>query len=153
MGRNQRSKKPRWATDVFVVIDKARLGPLIAVTRDDRKPLSRAADGPYFRMEASGDSLRLTGREVEVTVPATVHEPGVLFLRVTLFRRMLGALPERGFLSIQVNGDGLVFGDTQLSRNALEALLYPDPATAPERHPAERGGEPGTGHSETFFGD
>lgn len=140
---------------MFVVIDKARLGRLIAVTRDDRKPRSRAADGPYFRMEAAGDSLRLTGREVEVTVPATVHEPGVLFLRVTLFRRMLKALPERGFLSIQVNGDGVAFGDTRLSLNALDALLYPDPATAPERHPAERDGgpPPPTSESERMFRD
>lgn len=138
---------------MFVVIDKARLGRLIAVTRDDRTRRSRAADGPYFRMEAAGDSLRLTGREVEVTVPATVHEPGVLFLRVTLFRRMLKALPERGFLSIQVNGDGVAFGDTQLSLNALDALLYPDPATAPERHPAERDGgpPPPTSESERLF--
>lgn len=141
---------------MFVVIDKARLSRLIAVTRDDRSPEGQGPDGPFFRIEASGQSLRLTGREVEVTVPATVHEPGVLFLRVTLFRQSLRRLPVKGFLAIQANGDGLMFGDTRLGPGAVDMLLYADPATAPAPHPAERWadrGEPddGDGPAGTLF--
>lgn len=131
-----------------------RLQRLIAITRDDRRKKDQGTDGPYFRIEASGQqTVRLSGRQVEVTVPATVHEPGVLFLKVTLFRRMLRALPERGFLAIQATGEGIMFGDVRLPLDCMEALLYPDAATAPERHPGERddGPEQIPRHSENLF--
>lgn len=123
---------------MFVVIDKLRLSRLIAVTRDDRRPADQGSSGPFFRIEASGQELRLSGRQVEVTVPATVHEPGVLFMRVTLFRRHLKKIPEKGFIAIQADAQGLAFGDTHLPPDSLDMLLYTDPAIAPDRHPAER---------------
>lgn len=93
-------------------------------------------------MEASGQSLKLSGREVEVTVSATVHEPGVVFLRVTLFRQMLALLPEKGFIPIVAAANGITFGDTRLTPLAVDMLLYADPATAPLLHPEERGDMP-----------
>ena len=123
---------------MFVVIDKARLSRLIALTRDDRRPRDQGRDGPFYRIQAANDALRLSGRHVEATVPATIHEPGVLFLRVTLFRQMLRMLPEKGFVAIQANTEGIMFGDVRLSPEAVDMLLYSDPARAPEKHPAER---------------
>jgi len=123
---------------MFVVIDKARLAHLIEVTRDDRRRADQGPNGPFYRIEASDQSLRLAGRRVEVTVSATVHEPGVLFLRVALFQRWLRMVPDAGFISIQANFDGLMFGDTRILPDAVDMLIYIDPATAPARHPAER---------------
>lgn len=127
---------------MLLVIDKARLQRLIAATRDDQRKADQGPNGPFYRMEASGQSLRLTGRKVEVAVSATVHEPGVVFLRVTLFRRFLALLPETGFVTIVAGENGLTFGDTRLSPSAVDMLLYPNPATAPKLHPEERGDMP-----------
>ena len=123
---------------MLFVIDKARLSRLLALTRDDRRPQDQGANGPFLRIEAGCDSIRITGQKVEATVPATVHEPGVLFLRVTLFRRLLRAMSAPGFIAIQANQDGIMFGDTRIAPNAVDMLLYVDPATAPMIHPAER---------------
>lgn len=131
---------------MLFVIDKPRLQRLIAVTRDERSPREQGEAGPFFRIEASGQSLTLSGRAVEVSIAATVHEPGMAFLRVTLFRRMLAALPgvqfkdAGGYLTIQINEHGLLVGDARLSPDAIDMLIYPDPATAPKLHPSERVG-------------
>lgn len=124
---------------MFVVVDRSRFERLVAVTRDDRTRRLQARDQPFYRIEASGELIRLSGRQVEVTVPATVHEPGVLFLRVTIFRKALALLPDAGFLAIQANAEGISFGDTRLSPSTVDMLLYADPATAPMLHPEERG--------------
>ena len=77
-----------------------------------------------------------------MTVSATVHEPGVVFLRVTLFRQMLALLPEKGFIPIMAAENGITFGDTRLGCSVVDMLLYPDPDTAPMVHPEERGDMP-----------
>jgi len=123
---------------MLFVIDKARLQRLIAVTRDDRTPREKGKEGPFYRIQASENTLRLTGRLVEATVHATVHVPGVMFLRVTLFRQMLRLVPESGFIAIQAHRDGLTFADVTLAASNVDMLLYPDVATAPELHPSER---------------
>lgn len=80
---------------MMFVIDKPQMQRMIAIVRDDRTPATQGAAGPYMRIEASGGSITLTGREAEATFPATVYEEGVLFLRVTLFRRLLGTIRGR----------------------------------------------------------
>lgn len=123
---------------MLFVIDKARLQRLIAVTRDDRTPRDKGKEGPFYRIQAFDNTLRLTGRAVEATVPATVHVPGVMFLRVTLFRQMLRMVPASGFIAIQAHRDGLTFADVTLAASNVDMLLYPDVASAPELHPTER---------------
>ena len=120
---------------MFFVADKARLQRLIALTRDDRRPEQPGKAGPFFRIEASGAHLRLTGRQVEAEFPATVYEEGVLFLRVTLFRRALQLLPAADQIAIQVREDGVHVGDVTLPLDNNDMLLYLDPARAPLRHP------------------
>ena len=122
---------------MFFVVDRPRLQRIIAITRDDRRPKQQGRHGPFFRIEANGDKLKLTGRNVEAEFPATVYEPGVLFLRVTVFRRLLQALTGTKELAIQVNGEGLFADNVRLSPDVGDMLLYVDPAKAPALHPDE----------------
>ena len=71
---------------------------------------------------------------VEADFPATVYEPGVLFLRVTLFRRALQALAGMKQLAIQVNNDGMFLRSgwrrpppAPVSRPAREPRIPPWP--------------------------
>lgn len=127
---------------MLFVVDKPRLQRMLAIVRDDRTPESQSGEGPFLRLEASGNCLRLLGRSVEAEFPATVYEPGVLFLRVTTLRRLLAGMTMKEIgarhLTIQVSHDGLVFGNTRLGFGVGDMLLYPDPATAPMEHPQAR---------------
>lgn len=122
---------------MFFVTDKPRLQRLIAISRDDRDAPSQSRGGPFYRIEASGDRLKLTGREVEAEFPATVYEPGVLFLRVTLFRRALSMVTGEKTIAIQVGVDGVLIDNMRLPLETNDMLLYPDPAKAPQWHPSE----------------
>jgi len=130
---------------MFFVTDCARLERPINLARDDRRKADQTDRGPYFRIEASaGGRLRLTGRQVEAAIPATVYEPGVLFLRVTVFRLLLTTMRDEKTLAVQVNAEGLSVENVRLSLDAGDMLLYPDPAMAPAIHPAERQHTPPT---------
>ena len=115
---------------------------IISIVRDDRAHAAQMNQGPFLRLEAADDRLKLSGQIVEAEFPATVYEPGVLFLRVTIFRRLLGTmrLKELGVreMTFQVNSDGLIFADVRLPFDVGDMLLYPDPSTAPQQHPEER---------------
>jgi hypothetical protein len=95
-----------------------------------------------MRIEARDDRLKMDGRVASAQFPATVYEPGVLFMRVTTFRRLLRTytLDELGtrYLTFQIREDGLSFADIRMGFAFGDMLLYPDPDTAPERHPEER---------------
>jgi len=122
---------------MFFVVNRVRLRRTIDLTRDDRRKAQQGKDGPFLRIEARDGQLRLTGRRVEATIPATVYEPGVLFLRVTLFHTLLAMMTDTRTMAIQVAVDGLHFGDTKLPWDVGDMLLYPDPAHAPAVHPEE----------------
>src|SRR5687767_2916524 len=113
---------------MFFVVDRPRLQRMIAITRDDRGKDQQGKHGPFYRIEASADRLKLTGREVEAEFPATVYEPGVLFLRVTIFRRALDLLKGVKTLAIQVNQEGILLDNIQLPLEPGDMLLYLDPA-------------------------
>jgi hypothetical protein len=49
-----------------------------------------------------------------VRVPATMYEPGALFLRVTIFRRLLPTFKGEKFLTIQVTSDEPLMGHVRL---------------------------------------
>jgi hypothetical protein len=126
---------------LLFVVDKPRLQRIIAIVRDDRTPDARTGCGTYLRMEVADGCLKLTGLTAEAEIPATVYEPGVLFLKVTTFRQALRMLRldvmGTRFITIQVGPDGLMFEGMRLPLNENDMLLYPDPAIAPVRHPAE----------------
>lgn len=124
---------------MLFVVDKPKLKRMIAIARDDRSRSSKKKLDPFLRLEAAGGTLLISGDTVEIEIPATVYEPGVLFLRTTLFRRMLNALTidemKTRFLTFQVHEDGLRFEDVRFGFDRLDMLLYPDPTTAPRHHP------------------
>jgi hypothetical protein len=74
---------------MFFVVDRPRLQRIIAIVRKDRTPDTQDSNAPFLRLEARGDELTVDGGEVSGTFPAAVYESGVLFLRTTIFRRLL----------------------------------------------------------------
>ena len=123
---------------MMVIVDRPQLLRMIALVRDDRRPPKHGDDAPFMRIEASGESLTLTGQAVEATFPAAVLESGVLFLRVYRFRKLLNGLQGEKSLTIQVNAEGLMMGPVRMPLEANDMLLYADPARAPQQHPADR---------------
>jgi hypothetical protein len=74
---------------------------------------------------------------LEAEIPATVYEPGVLFLRITLFRMIVDTLKDEKTLAVQVNGDGLLIDAVRMPLEGYDMLLYPNPDGAPKIHPAD----------------
>lgn len=120
---------------MFFIVEKPRLQRIIAIVRDDRTPKLQGSEGSFMRIEAHEDHLKLDGALVSATIPATVYESGVLFLRITCFRRLLHTIKGQKALAIQVNEAGLLFDNITMALEPNDMLLYPDPAQAPRRHP------------------
>lgn len=120
---------------MFFIVDKPKLQRVIGIVRDDRTPPTQWAAGPFLRIEAREGALRLDGLEVSATIPATVYEPGVLFLKITHLRRILAMISGQKMISIQVNGEGLLLDNVTFPLESGDMLLYADPAQAPARHP------------------
>jgi len=118
---------------MLFVIDKPQFQWVISIVRDDRRKEDQGLAGPFLRLEARDDYVKLDG--LEVSGKTTVYEAGVLFLKVTLFRRLLRTFKGEKFLTIQVTGDELLMGYIRLPLEANEMLLYPNPEQAPEVHP------------------
>jgi hypothetical protein len=122
---------------MFFVVDRRLLQRTLAIVRDDRSKNHQGTDGPFMRLEARDGYLKLDGLRISARISATVYEQGVLFLRVTIFRRLLGTLSGQPFLSIQVMSDGMLMDRIRLPLDANDMLLYPNPQQAPTRHPSE----------------
>ncbi|NLY00490.1 MAG: hypothetical protein GXY83_30715 [Rhodopirellula sp.] len=126
---------------MLVVVDCSKLVRTLDVVRDDKKPRKKlkAEQVPYLRFAATEDgNLRLSGLEVEATFPATVHEPGVLFIRAQRFRDVLATMRKEKMITIQASAEELAFGNVHLPMATADILLYADPATAPQHHPGDR---------------
>lgn len=121
---------------MLFVINKREFQFAISFARDDRTKKSRGLAGPFLRLEAKDDSVTLDGLEASATIPATVYEPGVLFLKVTILRRLLQTIMGEQFLTIQVMADGLLLDRIRLPLEENEMLLYADPDQAPLLHPS-----------------
>ena len=80
---------------MFFVFNKAKLQRIISVVREDRTPKIQAGDIPYLRIEAFNEKLTVSSKEASATFPCTVHEPGVVFIKTTNFRRVLKILLPR----------------------------------------------------------
>ena len=121
---------------MLFVIDKPQFQRVISIVRDDRRKEDQGLAGPFLRLEARDDYVKLDGLEVSGKIPATVYEPGVLFLKATLFRRLLRTFKGEKFLTIQVTADELLMGYVRLPLESNEMLLYVNPDQAPQVHPA-----------------
>jgi len=120
---------------MLFVIDKPQLQRVIAIVRDDRRKEDQEPAGRFLRLEARDDFVKLDGLKVSGKIPATVYEPGVLFLKATRFRRLLPTFKGEKFLTIQVTGDAMLLGNVRLPLESNEMLLYPNPDQAPLEYP------------------
>lgn len=120
---------------MLFVVKKTEFEHAISIARDDRTQKSQGRKGPYIRLEASDDYVEVEGLEAAGQIPATVYEPGVLFLKITVFRRLLRTIRGEKFLTIQATADELVVDKARLSLVADDMLLYADPGRAPRVHP------------------
>jgi hypothetical protein len=121
---------------MLFVIDRLEFQRAISFSRDDRSTARQGQAGSFMRIEANGDCIKIEGLEALATIPATVYQPGVLFLKITVFRRLLTTFKEDRFLTIQVAADELLMGYVRLPLESNEMLVYADPETAPEKHPS-----------------
>lgn len=120
---------------MFFVVDKPRLQRIIAIVREDHSR-RKGAEQPFLRLKADGTELTISGGGcVTATFPATVYQPGVLFLRTTKFRKLVRSLKNEKFMTFQVSEDGLHFGDVLIPFEGSDMVLYPNPADAPENWP------------------
>ena len=117
---------------MFFVVDKPRLQRLIAIVREDRTPSKQGYIAPFLRLKALENELTISSDKVSATFPATVYEPGVLFIKTTNFRRVLRATKIKGdFLTVQVTNKELVFADVCYPFESLNMVLYPNTENAP----------------------
>ena len=121
---------------MLFVVAKQQFQRTISIVRDDRIMRSTGRNEPFLRLEARDDYLKLVGLEVAAQIPATVYEPGVLFLKVSLVRRLLGTIKSQEFITIQVMADGFLMNNIRFPLEENDMLLYADPAQAPEKHPS-----------------
>lgn len=122
---------------MFFVVDKLRLQRIISIVREDRTPKKQGQNAPFLRIQALENKLTVSGDKVSATFPATVYEPGVLFIRTTNFRRVLRATKIEGdFLTFQVTDEELVFADVRYPFESLNMVLYPNPENAPSTWPS-----------------
>lgn len=121
---------------MLFVIDKIRFQKFIAIVREDRKPSKQGKESPYLRICAEKDQVQIASSDSAAAIKSTVYEPGVLFIRTTLFRRVLRATPtDRPFMTFQVDKDGLVFADVRMPFETNDMVLYTNPAEAPMTYP------------------
>lgn len=121
---------------MLFVIDKIRFQKFIAIVRQDRTPSMQGKDAPYLRIRAEKDEVEITSGDTSALIQTTVYEPGVLFIRTTLFRRVLKATPTKeSFMTFQVDADALVFADVRMPFETNDMVLYPNPAEAPMTYP------------------
>jgi hypothetical protein len=120
---------------VLFVVNKPEFEHAISVARDDRRKDIQGRAGPFIRLEAKDDYVEVEGLEASARIPATVYESGVLFLKVTVFRRLLRTIKGEPFLTIQATTNELIIDKAHLPFEANDMLLYADPERAPQTHP------------------
>lgn len=121
---------------MLFVIDKIRFQKFIAIVRQDRKPSLQGKDSPFLRIQAEKDIVEIASSQAKASLTATVYEPGVLFIRTTLFRRVLQATPTVDqFITFQVDKEALVFADVRMPFENSDMILYTNPAEAPPTYP------------------
>ena len=121
---------------MLFVIDKIRFQKFISIVREDRKRSQQGQNSPYLRIRAEKDEVEISNGCSSAMIKTTVYESGVLFIRTTLFRRVLRATHIDGkFITFQVDKVALIFGDVKMPFETNDMALYTNPAEAPENWP------------------
>jgi len=125
---------------MFFVVDKGRLQRMINIVREDRTSDQTAQNAPFLRLEASENELTVSSSRASETLPATVYEEGVLFIRTTKFCRILKITREKEqFVTFQFTAEGLRFCDVLLPFDMESMVYFPDTSGAPENWPLTAG--------------
>ncbi len=119
---------------MLFVVDRPRLLRMVAIVRDDRPP-RRGQSAPLVCIAAKDDTVTVSGEKASATFPATVYEPGVLFVPPAYFRRLLRTFAGEKFFTFQMTRDGLLIGNVRLPFVDSDMAYFADPDTAPDRWP------------------
>jgi hypothetical protein len=121
---------------MFFVVDKSRLQRMIDIVREDRAGDITGQNAPFLRLEASESELTVSSSRASETLPATVYEEGVLFIRTTKFSRVLKITrAKEQYVTFQFTEEGLRFCDVLLPFDAESMVYFPDVSGAPENWP------------------
>ena len=121
---------------MFFVVDKSRLQLMIEIVREDRTEGKTGQNAPFLRLEASENELRVSSSRASETLPATVYEEGVLFIRTTKFCRVLKITGgKEQFVTFQFTEEGLRFCEALLPFDMESMVYFPDISQAPEHWP------------------
>ena len=121
---------------MFFVVDKSRLLLMIDIVREDRTEDKTGQNAPFLRLEASENELRISSSTTSETLPATVYEEGVLFIRTTKFCRILKiTIGKEQFVTFQYTEEGLRFCEALLPFDTESMVYFPDISKAPKNWP------------------
>lgn len=119
---------------MLFVVDRPRLLRMVAIVRDHTRP-HRGQSAPLVRIAVKDDTVTVSGERGSATFPATVYEPGVLFVPPAYFRRLMRTFAGEKFFTLQMTRDGLLVGNVRLPFVDSDMAYFADPDTAPERWP------------------
>jgi hypothetical protein len=121
---------------MFFVVDKARLERVISIVREDKTPGKQVDKIPFLRLKALENELTVSSSVESATLPATVYEPGVLFVRTTKFCRVFKMTSvQEQFVTFQFTEEGLRFCDALLPFDTENMAYFPDTSQSPENWP------------------
>jgi hypothetical protein len=106
---------------------------MIAIVQNER--LHRGSNAPLVRITVKDGTVTVSGEEASATFPATVYEPGVLFVPPGYFRHLMQTFVGEKFFTFQMTRDGLLIGNVRLPFVDSEMAYFADPDTAPDRWP------------------
>ena len=121
---------------MFFVVDKARLQQAISIVREDKTAGKQIDEIPFLRLKALENELTVSSSVESATLPATVYEPGVLFVRTTKFCRVFKMTSAKEqFVTFQFTEEGLRFCDALLPFDPENMAYFPDTSQSPENWP------------------
>ena len=121
---------------MFFVVDKSRLQRMIDIVREDRTEGKTGLNAPFLRLQASENELTVSSSRASETLPATVYEEGVLFIRTTKFCRVLKITSRKEqFVTFQFTEEGLRFCDALLPFDTENMAYFSDTTQSPEHWP------------------
>lgn len=120
---------------MFFVIDSLYLHQITSLAGSDCSSDTLDADAPFVRLAALNSELTVASTKNHATIPATVWEPGVLFIEPAAFHRLLEAVKRENHFAVQATDKELRIGNVRLVYEPNAMQLFPDPAAAPPNWP------------------
>jgi hypothetical protein len=112
---------------MFFVLDKPRLQRFLAIVRRGGGAGEPRTDALFIRLEAQGNEVAISTATASATLPATVYDPGVLFLRTATLSRLLLGIKGQKQLAFQVTGEALHVDNVRMPLVPADMTLFLDP--------------------------